>query len=492
MTTSSISNPVVPLLGWWQLTSGYRGFEADGTSYTRATARGVALRVQEAQLSEPFFERQEAWEKHYMGYLQVMRDGGQWRMWYSTAGTAEGSMIGYAESDDGWTWRRPRLNRIDWNGSTDNNLCMSGLGTHGLSVFIDPTAGPEERYKAVGLGGWFRDRDGKDLGAVEGHRRLIEQNRRLAQNPAAEQDVFCGAAMFGWTSPDGLGWMRIEKPVLDAYCDTHNVATYDEQRRRYVAYVRMGGMRGRSVGRVEFDDFRAWPKPTLNFSADDQDPPTDSIYGPAYCRYPTDPGIHLLFPHVYHHDTDHVDIQLATSPEGLVWHRPERKALVRPPGGFSSLYPGLSLIAEGDKFMLPVCVVGAYHNEGYAHLERAEPRVDYRWATWKRDRLAGIEAAGEGEFTTRHLRLSGQPLRVNCQTRPGGSVRVELVPNLPWPPQQGEGEPGYRAQECLPICGDQLDARVQWESGLDLSRFAGRNVVLRFVLDRATVFAVTT
>ena len=54
--------------------------------------------------------------------------------------------VGYAESTDGIHFDKPELNLIDESGSTANNVVIpSKLG--GSSVWIDPHAPPEERYK---------------------------------------------------------------------------------------------------------------------------------------------------------------------------------------------------------------------------------------------------------------------------------------------------------------------------------------------------------
>jgi hypothetical protein len=43
--------------------------------------------------------------------------------------------VGYAESEDGITWRKPILNQIEYNGSTRNNLI--NLSVHTPSLLSD-------------------------------------------------------------------------------------------------------------------------------------------------------------------------------------------------------------------------------------------------------------------------------------------------------------------------------------------------------------------
>ena len=59
----------------------------------------------------------------------------------------DAALVGYAESEDGVTWRKPKLGLIDYLGAP-SNLC--DLGFHSPSVFIDPEAPASHRYRATG------------------------------------------------------------------------------------------------------------------------------------------------------------------------------------------------------------------------------------------------------------------------------------------------------------------------------------------------------
>ena len=84
-------------------------------------------------------------------YGSVLHDGGRYRMWYQATPTGPreypSSLVGYAESDDGIEWRKSALGMVDYNG-TDNNLC--NLGMHCSSIFVDPDAPADSRYRATG------------------------------------------------------------------------------------------------------------------------------------------------------------------------------------------------------------------------------------------------------------------------------------------------------------------------------------------------------
>ena len=80
-----------------------------------------------------------------------------------------------------------------------------------------------------------------------------------------------------------------------------------------------------------------------------------------------------------------------------------------------------------------------FHNEWYNPTLRGHGAGNsYAWAEWPEDRLAGIHAGGDGEFTTQ-LQTCGDRLVANYRAAPDGWIRFELVDRLMWPPQQWPG-----------------------------------------------------
>ena len=80
----------------------------------------------------------------------VLRDGGRYRMWYwatpqATKGSDDEIQQAYAESDDGIEWKKPALGIVSRH-SRPNNLINIRVGT----IFIDPGAPPNCRYRATG------------------------------------------------------------------------------------------------------------------------------------------------------------------------------------------------------------------------------------------------------------------------------------------------------------------------------------------------------
>ena len=111
------------------------------------------------------------------------------------------SLTGYAESRDGITWTKPNLGVVEFAGSRDNNLIWTDGYLWDFTPFLDrnPRCKPEERYKTI-----------------------------------------AGGPPIALGSPDGLRWKPLQdEPVLtDGFFDSQNVAFWDHERQKYVAYYR--------------------------------------------------------------------------------------------------------------------------------------------------------------------------------------------------------------------------------------------------------------
>ena len=84
-------------------------------------------------------------------YGSVVKDGGLFRMWYQAWPRdwdgKDAGHVGYAESDDGLTWRKPGLGLVQIDGA-ETSLC--DLNFHSPSVYLDEDAEGAHRYRATG------------------------------------------------------------------------------------------------------------------------------------------------------------------------------------------------------------------------------------------------------------------------------------------------------------------------------------------------------
>ncbi len=95
-----------------------------------------------------------------------------------------------------------------------------------------------------------------------------------------------------------------------------------------------------------------------------------------------------------------------------------------------------------------------------------------------------LDDSEPGELVTTPVEFSGRSLVINGNAEPGGSIRVELLN------EKGKAIRGYGLKACKPLTGDQLRHEVLWK-GKDLTALQNKPVQIRFVLDKAKLYAYT-
>lgn len=439
-------------------------------AYFFAKSENISLRVTPpVKTGERTLVSDRPWENASLNWFSVLEDDGKYRMWYECYDvegwpTSDDTSFCYAESTDGVHWNKPSLGLYAYHGANDTNILFRQVGeaearsrVHGACVFLDPNAPAESRYKAVSQGAF------------------------AGANPP--QRI---AAM---TSPDGLHWSRIQHPVCEVFADSQYSAFWDADIAQYVLYGRVGG-RGRAIGRASSASFDRFDPLTLVFQTDESDPANCDLYNPAALKYPYAERAYFMFPSMYHHDTDTLDIHIAVSRDGIHWSWPERGVPFIPLGGSGnfdsgSLYMGQGMLRAGSDIYMYYSGSPLKHNEAElpALLEEKNKRVFSRVATGI-DRFVCADAGAEqGYFVSPPITFRGSKLYLNVRTRPAGHVRVELLDT--------ESKPiaGYAISDCHPITGDALDAAVQWSSASDPQMLDGKTIKIRMELQDASVFA---
>ena len=426
------------------------------------------------------------WESLINVYSTLFEDEGRYRLYYECYHAGEGNavsdldaMLAYAESTDGVHWVKPKIGTIRFKGSVDNNLVYGldlslGRGAHGGTVFKDPNAPSDQRYKLVHMG----REDGK-------------------------------SCVFGAVSPDGLRWKALERPLITDYVsDTQTVMRFDLEKGRYVGYFR--GWEGRPLGRswegrphgkwhrrrtiayAESDRFESWPMPQMIVAPDVNDHPDTDIYTNAYTRWPDAADAHLMFPAFYQRTLDVLEVHLMTSRDGVHWERPARQPIIPAgePGSHweGGVYAGCGLVStQPGEWVLPIGPKWHTHNQALfpKWLPSTPPDRGYLCrATWRQDGFTSLEAQTEGKCTTIPISFTGQRLQVNAWTRFAGQIRVELSE------ASGETIAAHSFDDCDPISGNALNHTVTWQGKSDLSPWAGKPMRLRFCLRRARLHAI--
>jgi len=423
-------------------------------------AAGVALRFD------------APWELHHCGYVTVIHDGDRFRMYYrglplAAKDGSDAETTCYAESSDGITWTKPTLGLFEVGGTRENNVVLAQHAplSHNFAPFLDARPGvpADERYKALG-------------GTVD-------------------------SGLVAFASEDGLRWRKLdEKPVItQGAFDSQNVSFWSEQEQVYVCYLRswtetnFGGFR--SVSRCTSVDFRTWTAPQeMDFGGT----PREHLYTNQTAPYFRAPHLYIATAARFMpgrrvvseeegariglskgYAGDCSDAVLMTSRGGNAYDRTFMEGFVRPGLGLENWvsrtnYPACGVIQTGPGEMS--IFVQHHYGQPTHHLVRYAMRLDG---------FASLHAdyAG-GAVRSKSITFSGEGLYLNMSTSAAGSVRVEIQG------EDGTPLPGYTLDDCTELLGDDIEKRVTWKGGADISALAGKPVRLHITLHDADVYAL--
>lgn len=431
---------------------------------------GVALHVNAAhKTGERNLVSDRPWEDATLNWFSVMDDDGSYRMWYECYDvegwpTTDDTSFCYAESVDGIHWNKPSLGLFDYHGNTANNILFRQIGegdarsrVHGAGVFKDPDAPPEARYKAVSQGMFAG----------------FDPPYRVA----------------GMYSPDGLSWTRLPRPLCDVFADSQYSAFWDQEDAQYVLFGRVSG-HGRAIGRTAGATFDRFDPLNVVLQTDDKDPPESDLYNPAASKYAYADRVYLMFPSLYRHATDTLDVHLAVSRDGMHWSWPEQgKPFVElgEIGAFDSgsLYMGQGMIRAGNELWAYYGGSPLKHNETELDaLAKADNRRVYSRVVSRLDGFVSVDAGDdEGGFITPPLVFQGATLHLNAKTDAGGEIRVGLIDALDRP------LPGRTLDDCIPIRGDYVDVAVRWGEENDRVDTCERPLKIAVRMTNASLFA---
>ena len=433
--------------------------------------RGVRRILHAPERRNTILQGDRPWDEASVAFMSILEDDGLYRGYYrcdnlDSDRAPNPRHTAYAESADGISWTKPSLGLVEFEGSKDNNLVWLGPGAN-LSAFLDtnPAARPEEKYKAVVRASRA---EGEALGAP-------------------------GPCVLALSSPDGVRWkMMQDGPVLtDDPFDSFNVAFWDEWENRYVIYTRgvagVGTFKGgvRWIRRSTSSDFLNW---TPLEPIDAGDTPFEHLYTNACVPYTRARGIYLMFPsrYVIEHTPDPDwhggpgvnDIVFMASRDGLNFDRSFMEAFLRP-GLDEKNWHERGIYMERGIIQTSPEELSLYVSDHWRY-----PTTRISRYVLRTDGFVSINGGyGGGTVTTRPIMFDGGELELNYSTSAAGSVRVEV--------QDVEGRPlpGFALDDCPEMFGDEIDGRVGWGEGADLSAIAGRAVRLRFELKDADVYA---
>ena len=427
-------------------------------------------------------------------YGTVLHDEGRYRMWYQA--TPKGgrefpsSFVGYAESDDGIEWRKPTLNMVDYNGK-ENNLC--NLGVHCASVFVDPDAPSDSRYRATGhidfRWGPFHD-DATPNG---------------------------GFGYYTAHSADGLDW-KLDSPTPRwRYADCiYNV--YHPARRSAQVMMkivrRTGGLARRTWWEAKMQDGE-WSDLTPSLIPDAFTDVAALARGYASSDYY---GLGLLpvgratvgFVQRFRQNLPRVvapvgsefgklgviDLSLAYQiDEGAPWiHAPWHDDFVahsQIPWATRIVYCASSVVECGDEQRLYIgCTPESHGVPPLGGGDRSE-RIGY--ASWPKWRLFGYHADPRGELGI-DLGSVSEPseLVLNYEAAAGGSIRVEI--STLDEHRRIEVDPSVEIKgrtfvDAVPMVGDSIGEVAQWKDGSVIQPVEGQRFFAHLSIERAKIYA---
>ena len=436
---------------------------------------GIELEVHPPAVDlEPALLPDRPWEANYLSpYASFIQEDGIVKCWYENGAPGVSFGVGYAESEDGITWRKPDLGLLEWNGSTQNNLVRVYERPEGVGVFRDPVGPDSERYKMA----WclWTETERQVLGAV---------------------------------SPDGLRWTELPEPLMDnQHSDVQNIVVYDEDIGKYILYTRQidGVMGRRGVNRAVSEDFRHFPTSEPVLENNPLDFPDVDIYCNGYSRWPGATDAHLMRLSMYERTLDTMNVHLATSRDGVTWHRPLGREPWLPPAA-SNRNPnmtsygcsGIVQTAAGE-WSTYLGVVRCGHNDAShpggdtSHISEEERSRILR-AVVREDGFVSLSSRGRGTFWTIPFELQSDSIRLNVRTLYSGFARCQIL--ISGISDTGEAtrfiDPveGFTLEDCDAITGDHIDVPISWKGRTDLSHLRGKMVRLRFDLFKADLFAI--
>ena len=425
------------------------------------------------------------WEGLFSGYATIVTlDDGRLRAYYRGKAVAnkdgsEEELTCCAESADGRVWTKPELDIFEVMGTRKNNavLMSAQTATHNFCPFRDDRPGVPagERFKALG-------------GTME------------------------GGGLTAWKSPDGYRWQKMAAdPVITKAMvpykymfDSQNVPFWSAAEGKYLAYYRVFEKDIRRIVRSESADFLKWSPPVLmEYRNPEVEAPIEHLYTNQthpYFRAPHlyvaiaarfMPGRRVLTDEQaaaikvnpgYFKDTSDAIFMTTRPAEGAAhlgfYDRTFLEGFIR--GGIGAQnwvsrtnYPALNVVPTGASEM------SVFVNQDYA-----QPTAHLRRYSMRLDGFASLRTGyAGGHAVTRPLVFSGRELSLNFSTSAAGGVKVGFED------ADGKAISGFSVEDCVTQIGNELDRKVTWKSGTDVSSLAGKPVRLRFSMKDADIFS---
>lgn len=313
--------------------------------------------------------------------------------------------------------------------------------------------------------------------------------------------------------------------VLPFLIDNPTIVDWDERIGKYVIFTRTfsyDSENQRRITRIETGDpLKPWPYLPGNpkqerltvtnapvvLEADKEDDPHSDIYYNSATIYPWAQDAYLMFTAQFRHfspkrnpslrppnghweDFGLLEVQLASSRDGIHWQRVSREPYF--PTGladewdrwYAVMAPGI--VRRGNYLYQYYCSTGRTHDSAILRPEYEKSAARMGGIGVVRQRLDGFISADVdhrgGWLETPLMLFKGNQLRLNIDTGAMGTAFVELRD------ADDKPIPGFTLADCEEIGGNFVDQRVYWKGKSELSALADRPIRLYFKLTRAKLY----
>ncbi|MBE7022303.1 MAG: hypothetical protein E7414_03695 [Ruminococcaceae bacterium] len=483
--------------------------------YLAETLEGVTLRMHKPVRKNIVMTCDKPWEGCTTGYLELVKVGDVFRMYYrcgndfvgeaakreeekeekegpdfTGSSNKYGGSICMAESRDGKTFTRPKICKFDFFGEKENNIIFRDEKDFidNCSIFYDenPACPPEEKFKA------FAYKIGDDM------TNFLDYYR----------------------SPDGIDFTFDHVMPVHGKFDSFNIIFWDKKTEQYFFYYRDyhkadGGPTTcknvdlvydiRDIRVATSKDFITWEEHgQIDFGPDAEDIPlytsnitkyfrSENMFWGLPVRYCdrredeqnfkdlTLPGFdrYASLEKVGREVSALTDAVLITSRDGFRFNRTDEA--FRTPGPengsnwiYGDCYHAYGAIETESDFPGEANEISLYAGHGYRtrplDIVRYTLRLD-GFYSWHADYCGG-------RVLTKPITFSGETLSINFETSVRGYVQILVCD------EAGEPIPGYDSGR---LFGNSVDRTVRFEK--DLSQLAGKSVRLRIEMKDSELYS---
>lgn len=400
---------------------------------------------------------------------------------------------------------------IEYRGS--RNIAVPEATATG-TVFIDPNAPPEQRWKFVS---GYHDRGTYVYHSPDGFRFERYPTAAIPMKVGSQSNVFwddqrgtyvgyhrsdCRAFPSGQTRRE---WVMSETTrLLSAwpFVPSTEAEIREEAERRLLRrpqpwFMDNGPLTPGGVC-IEY--------PTTFAPIDSLDPLATDVYVPKAVKYPWAEDTYLAFPTMYFHywkdgpmtrqilgaperglGSGPIESQVSVSRDAVHWKRYPRPVYVGigEHAGYNVVqaYMGEGMVRRGDEIWQYYYGTEEYHST----MQEDDPRRGVFRVVQRLDGFVSVDTPYDttGVLVTKPLTFEGDRLRLNIDTNATGYAQVGFLD------EAGDPIPGFTVDESIYVNGDFIDKDVEWlEKGSDVSELAGRVVRVVFRMRGSSLYAM--